>query len=78
MLGLVGKAITFDTGGISLKPADYMEDMKGDMAGGAAVIEGIGALAELGHPAPRARRRRLDGEHDRRAARTGPATSSLR
>ena len=47
-LGLVGKAITFDTGGISLKPADYMEDMKGDMSGGAAVIEGMGAIADLG------------------------------
>jgi leucyl aminopeptidase len=50
VLGLVGKAVTFDTGGISLKPAEYMEDMKGDMAGGAAVIEGIGAIAELGVP----------------------------
>src|SRR5439155_21819118 len=50
VLGLVGKAVTFDTGGVSLKPADYMEDMKGDMSGGAAVIEGIGALAELGVP----------------------------
>ena len=50
VLGLVGKAITFDTGGISIKPALYMEDMKGDMAGGAAVIEGIGAIAELGLP----------------------------
>ena len=36
VLGLVGKAITFDTGGISLKPPLYMEDMKGDMAGGSA------------------------------------------
>ncbi len=50
VLGLVGKAITFDTGGISLKPADYMEDMKGDMSGGAAVIEGVGAVADLGIP----------------------------
>jgi leucyl aminopeptidase len=49
-LGLVGKAITFDTGGISLKPALYMDEMKGDMAGGAAVIESVGALAELGVP----------------------------
>jgi leucyl aminopeptidase len=48
VLGLVGKAVTFDTGGISLKPADYMEEMKGDMSGGAAVLEGTGALAELG------------------------------
>jgi leucyl aminopeptidase len=50
VLGLVGKAVTFDTGGVSIKPADYMEDMKGDMSGGAAVIEGIGAVAELGVP----------------------------
>jgi leucyl aminopeptidase len=50
VLGLVGKAITFDTGGISIKPAAYMEDMKGDMAGGAAVIEGLGTVAELGLP----------------------------
>jgi leucyl aminopeptidase len=50
VLGLVGKAITFDTGGISLKTADYMEDMKGDMSGGGAVIEGMGAIAELGIP----------------------------
>jgi len=50
VLGLVGKAITFDTGGISLKTADYMEDMKGDMSGGAAVIEGVGAVDELELP----------------------------
>jgi leucyl aminopeptidase len=50
LLGLVGKAITFDTGGISLKPGAKMEDMKGDMAGGAGVLEGIGAVASLGLP----------------------------
>jgi leucyl aminopeptidase len=50
VLGLVGKAITFDTGGISLKPALHMQDMKGDMAGGAAVIEATGAIADLGLP----------------------------
>jgi leucyl aminopeptidase len=49
-LGLVGKAITFDSGGISIKPSLYMEDMKGDMAGGGAVVEATGALAELGLP----------------------------
>jgi leucyl aminopeptidase len=49
-LGLVGKAITFDTGGISLKPAQYMEDMKGDMSGGGAVVEALGALADVGVP----------------------------
>jgi leucyl aminopeptidase len=49
-LGLVGKAITFDAGGISLKPALKMYDMKGDMAGGAGVIGGTAAVAELGLP----------------------------
>jgi leucyl aminopeptidase len=49
-LGLVGKAVTFDTGGLSLKPAKSMEGMKFDMSGGAAVIEAIGAIAELGRP----------------------------
>jgi leucyl aminopeptidase len=50
VLGLVGKAITFDTGGISLKPGAKMEDMKGDMAGGAGVLEGLGAIASLRLP----------------------------
>ena len=49
-LGLVGKAITFDSGGISLKPGLRMQDMKGDMCGGAAVIEATAAIAELGLP----------------------------
>ena len=46
-VALVGKGITFDSGGISLKPSDGMEEMKGDMAGGAAVISIIGAIAKL-------------------------------
>jgi leucyl aminopeptidase len=46
-LGLVGKGVTFDTGGISIKPADGMEKMKYDMAGGAAVIGAMQALAQL-------------------------------
>ena len=50
VLGLVGKGITFDTGGISLKPADGMERMKDDMAGGAAVVCAMSAMAELGAP----------------------------
>jgi leucyl aminopeptidase len=50
VLGLVGKGITFDAGGISLKPALNMQDMKGDMAGGAAVIAAMGAIAELELP----------------------------
>jgi leucyl aminopeptidase len=47
-LGLVGKAVTFDSGGISIKPSAGMHEMKMDMSGGAAVIEAMGALAELG------------------------------
>src|SRR4051794_32965001 len=50
-LGFVGKAVTFDTGGISIKPAAKMHEMKFDMSGGAAVIESLGAIAELGVPA---------------------------
>ena len=50
LLGLVGKTITFDAGGISIKPAANMQDMKGDMAGGAGTLEGIGAVAALGEP----------------------------
>jgi leucyl aminopeptidase len=47
VLGLVGKGITFDTGGISIKPADGMEKMKYDMAGGAAMIGAMRAVALL-------------------------------
>jgi leucyl aminopeptidase len=47
-LGLVGKGVTFDTGGISLKPSGGMEEMKMDMSGAAAVLEAVGAIAELG------------------------------
>ena len=47
VLGLVGKGITFDTGGISIKPADGMEKMKYDMAGGAAMIGTMRAIAQL-------------------------------
>ncbi|MBX5470473.1 MAG: leucyl aminopeptidase [Thermoleophilaceae bacterium] len=47
-LGFVGKAVTFDTGGISIKPAGKMHEMKFDMSGGAAVIEAMGAIARLG------------------------------
>jgi leucyl aminopeptidase len=50
VLGLVGKAVTFDSGGISLKPAPKMSEMKFDMSGGAAVIEAIGAIARLALP----------------------------
>jgi leucyl aminopeptidase len=47
-LGFVGKGVTFDTGGISIKPAAKMHEMKFDMSGAAAVIEAMGAIAELG------------------------------
>jgi leucyl aminopeptidase len=47
LLALVGKGITFDTGGISIKPAERMEDMKYDMSGGAAVIAAMSALGKL-------------------------------
>ena len=47
VLGLVGKAITFDTGGISIKPANDMEKMKYDMCGGAAMIGAMRAIATL-------------------------------
>ena len=50
LLGLVGKSITFDAGGISIKPSGGMQDMKGDMSGGAGTLHGIGALAALGTP----------------------------
>jgi len=50
VLGLVGKGITFDTGGISIKPADNMDRMKDDMSGGAAVICAMAAIARLKAP----------------------------
>jgi leucyl aminopeptidase len=49
-LGLVGKGVTFDTGGISLKPGEGMQKMKYDMSGAAAVLEAVAAIAELGLP----------------------------
>jgi leucyl aminopeptidase len=47
VLGLVGKAVTFDTGGISIKPANKMFEMKFDMSGGAAVLGAVEAIARL-------------------------------
>ena len=47
VIGLVGKGITFDTGGISIKPSDSMEKMKYDMAGGAAMLGAMRAIALL-------------------------------
>ncbi len=46
-IAFVGKGITFDSGGLSIKPADYMENMKDDMSGAAAVISAIHALSHL-------------------------------
>jgi leucyl aminopeptidase len=50
VIALIGKGITFDTGGISIKPADGMDRMKDDMAGGAAVAGALRALAQLKSP----------------------------
>jgi leucyl aminopeptidase len=50
ILGIVGKAVTFDSGGISLKPGQKMSEMKFDMSGGAAALEATGAIARLGLP----------------------------
>jgi len=50
LLGLVGKAVTFDTGGISIKPANKMSEMKFDMSGGAAVLGAVEAIARLRLP----------------------------
>jgi leucyl aminopeptidase len=50
VLGLIGKGVTFDTGGISIKPADNMDRMKDDMSGGAAVACAMHAIAKLNAP----------------------------
>ena len=50
VLGLIGKGITFDTGGISIKPADNMDKMKDDMSGGAAVLCAMAAISRLQAP----------------------------
>ena len=75
-LALIGKAVTFDTGGISLKPPAKMFEMKFDMAGGGAVIEAIAAIAELELPVRVLGGRRRDREHARAAAPSSRATSS--
>lgn len=49
-LALVGKGLTFDSGGISLKPAEKMDEMKSDMAGGATVLSVMAAVADLNLP----------------------------
>ena len=74
VLGLIGKGVTFDTGGISIKPAGGMEWMKCDMAGGAAVVGAMCAIGALGAP------RRVVGvvpmtENMPGGGRRGPGTS---
>ena len=62
-IALIGKGVTFDSGGLSLKPSNAMEDMKIDMSGAAAVIAAIGVLADLGVPYEVHAHRRLHREH---------------
>ena len=77
ILGLIGKGVTFDTGGISIKPAEGMEKMKYDMGGGAAVIGAMQAIAQLKPQlrSPRSSRRSRTWSAAGRSAR---AISSLR
>ena len=75
MLGFVGKAVTFDSGGISLKPGAKMAEMKFDMSGGAAVIEAVAAIARLELASAARGGRRRHREPARAAARSSPATS---
>ena len=66
MLGLVGKAVTFDTGGISIKPANNMEKMKYDMGGGATMLGAMRALAFLKPSVSVIAVIPVDGKHARR------------
>ena len=77
-LALIGKAVTFDSGGLWLKPTASQITMKFDMAGGAAVIETVAALARARGARPGAGGDRRDREHDQRLRRCGPGTSSRR
>ena len=78
VLGLVGKAVTFDSGGISIKPGTKMSEMKFDMSGGAAVLEATGAIARLGLPVRVVDGDRRHGEPAVAATRSSPATSCAR
>ena len=75
VIALVGKGITFDTGGISIKPAADMDEMKYDKAGACAVLGAARAVADLGLPVRLARLHPVRREHARAARPTGPATS---
>ena len=70
-VALVGKGITFDSGGLSLKPAESMMEMKSDMAGAAAVIATMTRAAGAGGARPGRVVHADDRQHDRRAC---PAT----
>jgi leucyl aminopeptidase len=77
-LALIGKAVTFDTGGVSIKPADGMEKMKYDMAGGAAVLGAMLAIASLKPPVPvSAYVPVVENAVDGRAQRPGDIVTSL-
>ena len=74
-LAFVGKGITFDSGGLCIKPATGMLTMKSDMAGAAAVAAAVLAIAELGLPGRRHRLPLPRREHAERARPSAPATS---
>ena len=63
-LGIVGKGVTFDSGGLSIKPSDSMVDMKCDMAGAATVLGTMQAMARTGIESQRDRPVRIRREHD--------------
>ena len=72
--GSIGKGITFDTGGISIKPAENMDKMKDDMSGGAAVIAAMAAIARLKRAGSLSRPRADDARTCRAAGRSSRAT----
>ena len=73
-LGLVGKGVTFDSGGLSLKPTDGMVDMKCDMAGAAAVLGWRASRRRAEAEGQRARRAGTGREHAERERRSSSAT----
>ena len=78
LTALVGKGVTFDTGGISLKPAQGMADMKSDMAGAAAVLGAMRAMALLKAEARRDRHHSRSGEYAvRHRAQTGRYSQTM-
>ena len=73
-VALIGKGVCFDSGGLSIKPAAGMEEMKWDMGGAGAVFGAMAALAAPRRQGQRRGRARADREHARRALPSGPAT----